>query len=399
MENLDARKTMDELRTELYAALKSDDTEKQEKAFINFAKGLQAELTAQAKEEMNRLGTTYNDEQILVNRGTKKALTSAEKKYFNAVIQSQTFEGIKEAFPKTIIEDVVSKLKNEHPLLSRVDMKDTDVLAKFIMAKKTKAKAFWGPICEDIKQMILEGFKVIDVKSSRLSGFVPVCKGMLELGPTWLATYVTTIISEIMAAELENAIVAGTGKEQPIGMMKKLSGATDSVYPDKPTITMADLKPMTLAGVRAAMAKAKTDSTGVCLIVNPLTYWAKVFPALVFQTVNGEWVSDRLPSGEEIIQSYAVPENKLIFGDPQNYFLGVSGDVRIDQYKETLAIEDMDLFIAKFYGFGMAKDQNAFFVGDVSTMPGATIPDLEKAVKNTGDNAGSMITSEIIPEV
>ena len=270
-------------------------------------------------------------------------------------------------------------------------MQNTEVLAQYIVGRPTKAKAFWGKICEDIKQMILDGFDVIDIKSSRLSGFVPVCKGMLELGPDWLANYVITFIQEIMSASLELAIVQGTGKEQPIGMIKKLSGATDSVYPDKDKVTLADFKPKSLAGIRAGLAKAKTDTGNVVIVVNPLTYWEKVFPNLAYQTVNGTWVLDKLPTGEEIIKTYACPENVLIFGDLQNYFLGVASDVKITKYTETLAIEDMDLFIAKFYGYGLAKDKNAFFVADVSTVDGATVATLEAHANNTGNNADSII--------
>lgn len=391
MKNLDVIKNMDELRLNLFNSLQADDVKAQEEAFMNFADGLQNAIMEQAKAEISNQNTAYVDEQILINRGTLKPLTSEEKKYFNAVIERKGLDNVDQAFPKTIIQDIYRYLKEEHPLLSKIDMQNTEVLAQYIVGRPTKAKAFWGKICEDIKQMILEGFDVIDIKSSRLSGFVPVCKGMLELGPDWLANYVITFIQEIMSASLELAIVQGTGKEQPIGMIKKLSGATDSVYPDKDKVTLADFKPKSLAGIRAGLAKAKTDTGNVVIVVNPLTYWEKVFPNLAYQTVNGTWVLDKLPTGEEIIKTYACPENVLIFGDLQNYFLGVASDVRIDKYTETLAIEDMDLYIAKFYGYGLAKDKNAFFIADVSTVDGATVATLEAHANNTGNNADSII--------
>ena len=392
MKNLDNIKNMDTLRAELFASMQTENQEEQEQAFMNFAEGLQNAIMEEAKETMSAYNQSVTDEKILISRGAMQALTSTEKKYFNAVIQRKGFEGVEEAFPKTIIAEVFKNLKQEHPLLSKIDMQNTEGLAQLVAANPIKATAFWGPICEDIKQIILDGFKVLDIKSSRLSGFVPVCKGMLELGPNWLAQYVITVITEIMAASLELAVVAGNGKNQPIGMMKKLSGATDSVYPDKDKVVMADFKPETLAGIRAAMAEAKTDTDEVCVVVNPKTYWAKVFAGLVFRAQDGEWVRDRLATGEQIIKSYAVPADTLIFGDPKNYLLGVAGETRIDKYDQTLAIEDMDLYIAKFYGYGLAKDKNAFFVADIATAPGATVPQLEKHVKNTGDNKDSIIT-------
>jgi HK97 family phage major capsid protein len=391
MKNLDNVKNMEALRAELFASMQEDDAQAQEAAFMNFAEGLQNAIIADAKNEVHALNEETRDENVLINRGTMKALTSAEKKYFNAVIERKGFEGVEETFPKTIITEVFKNLKEDHPLLAKIDMQNTSGLVQMIYANPNAATAFWGPICEDIKQIILSGLKVVDVKASRLSGFIPVCKGMLELGENWLAEYVIQMLSEIMAASLELAVVAGTGKNEPIGMMKKLSGATDSVYPDKDKVTLADLKPETLAGIRAAMAEARTDNSNVCLVVNPRTYWAKVFPALIFRADSGEWVLDRLATGEEIIPSYAVPNDILIIGDPQNYLLAVAGETRLEKYSETLAIEDMELYIAKFYGAGVPKDKNAFFVADVSGVKGVTVPPLEKVTANTGDNSASTI--------
>lgn len=376
-------KSMEDLRSEFWNALKGDDEKAQQAAFNAFAQGLQDEIIAKANENAYLMNVQNADEKILVERGVLRPLTSEEKRYFNAVIERKGFEKVEETFPKSIFKDIFKNLTTEHPLISRVDAKSVDVLGKMIFSKAQAATAFWGDICGDIKQMIIEGFEVVDIKSSRLAGFVPVCKGMLELGEAWLAQYVIAIITEIMAVALEGAIVNGTGKNQPIGMVKQLSGAVDSVYPDKPKVSLTDFKPKSLAGIRGALAKAKTDTGNVVVMVNPITYWSKIFPNLALQNADGVWVYDRLATGEEIIKSYAVAENVLIFGDPKNYFLGVAGATRIDRYEQTLAIEDMDLYIAKFYGYGMAKDKNAFFVADISGVDGASVPALEVTKANT----------------
>lgn len=379
MKNLDKSvANMEKLRAELFTAMAGEDVKEQENAFLNFTEGLEQSIMDKANSKIENFGNAYSDEQILINRGVKRALTSEEKKYFNAVVERGGFDNVDEVFPKTIIQDVFKNLTTEHPILSRIDMRDTTALASYIFANPNKATAYWGPICEDIKQMILEGFQEVNLKSSRLSGFVAVCKGMLELGPNWLAEYVITLIYEIMSTALETAVIAGTGKDQPIGMMKKLSGAIDSVYPDKEKITLSKLDANSMAGVRGALAKAKLDSANVAIMVNPVTYWAKVFTNLAFRSDMGNFVLDKLATGEEIIQSYAVPEDTLIIGDPKNYFLGIAGDTRINEYDQTLAIEDMQLYIAKWYGYGLAKDRNAFFVADISGVSGATIPELEE---------------------
>ena len=194
MKNLDNVITVEDARKEFFDAMVTNEEAKIEESFTNFTKALQDEVMARANEQIKNVGAEYNDKQILVNRGLMKPLTSTEMKFFNEVVERKGFEGITAAFPTTIIQDVFKKLRTDHPLLSRIDMRDTTSLATYIFAKPNTAKGFWGPICEDIKQMILAGFQEVDLESSRLSGFVAVCKGMIELGPEWLAEYIVAII-------------------------------------------------------------------------------------------------------------------------------------------------------------------------------------------------------------
>ncbi|SFH68666.1 phage major capsid protein [Pisciglobus halotolerans] len=399
MKNFDfVKNTLATQRQAVVDALKTDDADAQSKAFNDLFAGIQEATMEEAKAYMDKFGNDYNDERVLSERGLQRTLTSNEKKYFNAVVEKQTFEGIEEVFPVTIVADVFKNLTTEHPLLSRVDAVATGALMKYVYADPTKATAFWGRVPDDIKQILLGAFKSINLETSKLSGYIALPKGFFELGPNWLAQYVVTTLQEIMQATLEVAIVDGNGKEQPIGMTRKLSGSVDGVYPAKDKIEVTDFSATTLAGIHAALAKAKTDNGRVAMLVNPQTYWSKVFPKLSFQDQNGNWVVTGLVTGDEIIESHAVPENTAIFGVPENYFLGVAGDVRVTRYDQTLAIEDYDLFVAKFFGNGVAKNENAFFVADLAEMDGATIPDLEgKADVKKTNNLG-VPTTEPEPE-
>lgn len=375
------KKTQAELRAALMEAMAGGDDKQIEAAFNDFAEGLQDAIIAKAMNLVEEKTNDGVDENILVNRGTIKALTSEEKKFYNAVIRRDGFDGIDMAFPQTIIQDILNKIKTEHPLLSLVDVQPTSILARVLFAADNKALAFWGPICEDIKQIILAGLHNVDLKASRLSGFVPVCKGMLSIGVDWLATYVENLLYEIISAGLETAIINGDGKDKPIGMMRALSGATDGVYPAKAETKLKTLDEKSLAGIAAALAEAHMHTSGTCAIVNPVTYYAKVFGAVAYRIQDGSF-DFRLATGEKVLQSYAVPKDKIVVGDPKNYLLGVAQDISIDKYTETLAIEDMDLYIAKMYAAGCAKDPNAFFVVDISGVSGVDVPKLEEWKKN-----------------
>lgn len=114
------------------------------------------------------------------------------------------------------------------------------------------------------------------------------------------------------------------------------------------------------------------------LIVNPETNATKIDPNLFFQSPEtGAWNQISLPYGINTIESYAVPVDKAILGNAKNYLLAVAGDLEIKKYEETLAIEDMDLFIAKYFATGISKNPNAFVVLDLTGVTGVTVPDPE----------------------
>lgn len=385
MKNLDLQndKNMIEAREELFLALRTDDEAVQKEAFANFLNGLEANVAEQTKAHMAAYQDGVNDEAILAERGLRRAMTSGEKKFFAEAVQKKKIDGLDTTFPETIIEDIYRNLVENHPIISLVDVQHGTVKTKFVYGDSTKKRAFWGTIPADIKQILVEAFKELDISASKLSGFVAVPKGYYELGPAWLANYVVTFLQEVMAASLEEAIVNGDGDKKPLGMTRKLSGDTSGKYPEKDKVTLADFKPKSLAVIRSALAKAKTDNGEVVALVNPTTYWAKVFPALAFQNQQGQWVNTLLPTGERIVPTHAVPEDTLVFGVMKNYLLVVADDIEIKKYEETLAIEDLDLHIAKFFGKGIPKNENAYFVADISTMEGATpaTPETAPAVK------------------
>lgn len=341
----------------LMEAINSGDEAKIKEAFDAFTTNIQNEVIKNARQTM--------DSEIIANR-TGRILTSEEREYFNEAITKKTFDGLDKALPQTIITSVFDRIMDSHSIVSLVDARNTQGLTRLIVGKQNTATAFWGKICADIKEMIFDGYEDIDLNASKLSGFVPVCKGMLELGADWLAEYVIEVMTEIMLTALENAIINGSGKDEPIGMIKSLKGAVDETHKNKTPVAITEFSPKEMGKVRGTLAKAKADKGEVVLIVNPTTYWTKVFPSVATRNANGLWVNDILPTGERIVTSYAVPEDKAIIGNPKNYLLAIASDTKITKYDQTLAIEDCDLFIAKFFGTGTPKFEEAFILLDLS---------------------------------
>ncbi|MGX7075354.1 phage major capsid protein [Globicatella sanguinis] len=375
MINVEKNNTIDfeALKVEAFNAMKENNEEATKVAFNNLFDAMAEQAKQIAEDKTTELHASINDNQIMIERGARRPITSAEMKFFNEAVEKQKIDGLNELFPKTIIETIMADLTKEHPLLSAIDTKYTEAAIKYIYSDPTKAVAYWDIIPADIRQILLGAFKSLDIMVAKLSGYIALPKGYFQLGPAWLANYVTTSLREVITMELENAVVNGNGKNKPIGLLNKLSGAVDGVYPAKDKVKVTELTPLSLAGVRALFAKEKTLNGQLSIVVNPATAALKITPGRFFQdTVTGAWHENALPYNMNIVESHAMPEDVAVVGNLKNYLLAVAGDLEITKYTETLAIEDMDLYIGKMFANGLAKNPNAFVVLDLADMEGAT---------------------------
>lgn len=365
--NPDLEKTEIELQAQMKAALESGDSEEFVKAQVAIAKNIENKIMKEAKQAVN---DDLNDQTVMAKRGLNP-LTKAEIEYYNEVIGTAGFAGTEKLMPSTIFERVFEDLEQNHPLLAEINFQNTTATTEWISRNNDAEAAWWGPLVEEIKKKLEVAFKKEKTDLYKLSAYVPVCKSMLDLGPQWLDKFVRTILFESLSIALEIAIVAGTGKGQPIGMIKNLSGAVvDGVYPDKDGTKLNDLKPGTLGkSVMAPLTKeGKRAVPSVLMMVNPLDYWSKIFPNTTVLTNTGTYVYGVLPIPGKFVQSVAIPQGKLIAGMAKDYFMGVGSSQKIEFSDQYRFLEDERVYISKQYANGKPMDNNSFLVFDISEM-------------------------------
>ncbi|MGH0950864.1 phage major capsid protein [Bacillus mycoides] len=311
------------------------------------------------------------DAQVLAARGVR-TLTNEEQKFYNAAIEVQSFDEVTKLMPPTIFERVFEDLEKEHPLLSLINFQTTGATTQWVLRKEGASVVFWGDVCDNIKEMTDKGFYTVDQGMFKLSGFLVVCKAMFELGPSWLDKYVRTFMKEVVAEELENVVVSGTGKKQPIGMIKNLKGAvTDGIYPDKGPVVLKDFSPTTIGKeILAPTTKKGTRRyTGVTLIVNPLDYATKFFPIGAKRKDDGTWTYDNFGvPGLTMVQSPAVPLNRMISGKPKDYFMGVGSEQKLESTDVLRMIEDQRLYLIRQLVNGRPLDHDSFTVFDITAL-------------------------------
>lgn len=366
MNNLDLQgKIQAETQEKIKNALESGKTEDLAGAIATMAQDIENNIMKEAKAAINE---DLNDKAVLNKRGLNP-LTAEETKYYNEVISKGGFSGVEELMPKTVIDRVFEDLEKEHPLLSKIDFVNTTGITEWITRTKDVEAAWWGPLADEIKKKLDNGFKKERTNLFKLSAYIPVTKSMLDLGPQWLDKFVRAMLGESMAIALELAIVAGTGKEQPIGMIKSLTKAvTDGVYSDKDATKLTDFKPATLGKeVMAPLTKDGTRSVnGVIMVVNPMDYWSKIFGLTTFLTQNGTYVYGVMPIPVDIVQSVAMPTGKMAVGRAKDYFMGIGSSQKIEYSDQYHFLEDERVYLAKQYGNGKPKDDDSFLVFDIS---------------------------------
>ncbi len=371
--------TREEPAKKFNEALKSEDTAQVAQAFADMAENIQSEVLERAKDAA---AIEQMDAAALAARGLRQ-LTSAEKKYYEAVITAMKSDSPKQALanldvtmPKTIIEDVFDSLKAEHKLLSVIDFNNTTYVTEWILNKNGKQKAVWGEITAEIAKELSGEFEKLDMVMYSLTAFMPVAKSMLDLGPTWLDSYVRQVLQDALYVGLEEGIVCGTGVKMPIGMMKDISAAHSDgeEYPDKTAIKVTAFTPEIYGALIGKIAVSRNGRArkveNVIMVVNPVDYWQRVMPATTIQRPDGTFANNVLPYPTEVVQSEEVPSGKAVMGIAGQYFMGIgAGKDGVIEYDDSYKFLQRErVYAAYLYGNGKPKDNNSFLVLDISEL-------------------------------
>lgn len=367
-----------ELHDKFAAALSGTDPEQITEALTEFAVNLQQEVVNDARTYQQTQDST-----ILASRGVRQ-LTAQENKFYTAVMSAlkANFDNPRMAFtgldsttlPQTVLDQVLSDIGTAFPLLSAINFQNTSAITKMVVNKQGMQLATWGAVNAAIATALSGAIGTVDITLNKLTAFMAVSRDMLDVGPEWMDAYVRAVLAEALGYGLSNGIVAGTGKDQPIGMMKDLDGSvTNGVYPDKAPITVTDLSVETIGNIAATLAQGpnnrKRPVPSILILVNPVDYFKKILPATTYLTTVGTYVNNVLPYPSNIVQDINIPEGKAIFGLASKYFMGVgkggSGG-QLEYSDEFQFLDDNRVYKIKVYGNGMPLDNNAFVLADIS---------------------------------
>lgn len=388
----------------LSAAFKSGNPEEIAQAMTAFFDGMNEAVLQRAAEEID---ARNQDATILSARGAN-VLTAAEHEYYNGLAKAlksadprAAVANYEVAMPQTVIDRVIGAIRKNHPLLDKLNFVSTAYLTRILVNAKPAQLAAWGKITSAVQKEIEGGVQEVALTMCKLSAFMAISMDLVELGPEWMDIYARETLSEAIAYALESGCVAGTGKDQPIGMIRDVSptaSVTDGVYPKQTPVPVTRLDAKTMGALLAKLARDPNDATGataravdprdIIIVFNPFDYWEKVFAATTL-LVGGQYMTNVLPIPAEIFQSAALARGEAVIGIAPYYFIGIGpagkqGTIVPDDSVKFL--EDQRAYKAKLQGNGRPLDHYAFLLLDVTN--------LEAIVSTIVEVAGTVATKE-----
>ena len=328
---------------------------------------LYGEMLDQMLTEAKKAGETAA-ESYAAGTSLDAKLAAEQRKFFNE-INTQVGYKDEELLPQETIDNIFDDVVTEHPLLSAIGLRNAGLRLKFLKSE-TSGVAVWGKIFDEIKGQLDAAFSEEEAIQNKLTAFVVVPKDLTQFGPAWIESFVRLQIQEAFAVALELAFLTGTGNNQPIGLNRQVQknvSVTGGVYPVKDAEGTLTIDPLAngkenlveLGKIKKFHStkengKALNTAGKLNLVISPED---STDLDVAFTIINNSGMYVRnTPFNINIIESEAQTAGQAISFVTGRYDALVAGGIGIKKFDQTLALEDLDLFTAKTFAYGKAKD-------------------------------------------
>lgn len=228
----------------------------------------------------------------------------------------------------------------------------------------TVPEAIWTEMCAKLNELSLT-FNDTEVDGYKVGGYIPVCNALLEDNDVNLVTQIIHALSRAIALALDKAILYGTGKKMPLGIVTRLcqeqqpDGYSETERPwanlhttNVKTITATNSKEIKLfqSLIDAfGAAKKKYGASGKFWAMNEATHMRLVSEAMSFNA-NGAIVTglnETMPViGGDIVELDFIPDNVIIAGYGELYLLAERAGIQMANSEHYLFVEDKTVFKA-----------------------------------------------------
>lgn len=317
-------------------------------------------------EEIKAQAIKANSDSDYASKLGLRVLSKEEESFY------EKFKDIKQAItgaqidliPTSIVDLTLENVKATEPVLKLITFTPAGV-KRWITAERTGAYS-WSGLTEELKGALSANVKGLVTDLGKLDAYLIIPKAIRELSYQFIDKYFMAILSEALRDGIAYGYLQGTGKEQPIGIYKQIDKTNeDGTHQDKTVNTdLTKFTPKGLAPAKVFLSnKGKRLVNKIYVICNPEDEANYVAPAIY--DAEGNLVSSF--KNIEVIPCTENPKGKAALTLEGKYTMGIT-EVKINEYKETLATDDADLIVGKVYANGRAAADNVAYIFDVTKL-------------------------------
>lgn len=276
--------------------------------------------------------------------------------------QKRSVSGAGLTVPTIILDILRENIIDYSKLYKHVNIKPVTGKARQTVMG-TIPEAIWTEACAAINELDFV-FSAVEVDAYKVGGFVPVCNGLLEDSEANNVALANDIIIGLLQAiglALDKAIIYGTGVKMPMGIVTRLSQASEpSDYPQnaRPWVDLRSTNVITMEIASGANFFANfIEATGAAKsaysrgskfwAMNEATYTKLISKAVALNAAGAfvSGVSATMPIvGGDIEVLNFIPDDEIIGGYGDLYLLAERGEATVTQSEHAQFIEDNTVF-------------------------------------------------------
>lgn len=340
-----------------------------------------AEMNAQANAELIDQIMTQAEKDKAQNlkdeaRGFRP-LTANETKFYEKLKAGPAQMAVTadqiDIIPTETVDYTLNEIKQASGVTNLITFTPANV-KKWLFGSKTGAAA-WGNLTDALTAELTATITSLNMDVFKLSAYVVIPKSIRELEIGYVDRYVTAVLSEAMQDGIVNAYLYGDGKKAPIGITKQIDATTTTgAAKDKTAITIKSFSPKDMAAALKTLSHGGLRTvSSVAIIANPADVYDYINPALYADSIVAGYAQKSVVPVTVYADANAA-QGKAVMTMPGLYTMGFQG-VQVTEYKETKALDDADVIIAKVYGNGRAVDNDAAVVFDPTKLEEYKLPE------------------------
>ena len=318
--------------------------------------------------------------------------------------EKRAVNGAELTIPEVMLELIRENISKYSKLTAKVNLRTVPGKARQnIMG--TVPEAVWTEACASLNELDIF-FSQVEVDGYKVGGYIAICNATLEDSDLNLASELVDAIGQAIGYATDKAVVYGTGKKMPMGIVTRLAQTTKPAdWNDKgpawEALNTTNIK--TISGkegvklfqeiILTAGAARSTDSRGPSTWVMNETTKAQLTAQAMAVNAAGAIVSGMNATmpvlGGDIVTLDFVPDGDVVFGYFDLYLLAQRAGAQMAQSEHVRFLEDQTVFKGTARYDGMPVFGEAFGVMNINGKAPTTsvVFPPDKANAGTADEA------------